>query len=506
MLGFSLRDLKLAVGGIWVRRPVDAEGRETDESGRAAPVQLGSICTDTRTILPGDAFVALRGDNFDGADFLEMAQQRGAGVLVTSRLPADFVPRVPTLLVPDTLPAFGRIARAWRDMQRACVVGITGSNGKTTTRELCTQVLSRQFQVLQSEANENNQVGVPRTLLRLNERHEFAVIEMGTNEPGEIAALAAIGAPQCGVLTSISESHLEGLRDLEGVLREKSALLQALPRDGIAIVNYDDPNCARAALTAPCRIVSYGTDSRCELRATSIRSNRWGTQFVLNGKHEFRMPLHGVHNVSNALAALAVGWVCGVEPYEMQLALRRVLPVGRRLQYANLGGVHILDDSYNANPASTIAALRTLAAFEAQGQRIAVIGDMLELGEHSARLHREVASVAAALAPDLVVVVGPQMNAVAAVIEQQFFESGRGSVWRFDDARTAAAQLAAEVSPGDVVLVKGSNGMRMNTVVQELRSRRGEVLEFNGVMPTSRERPVGDPLPQRLAAGGKRVA
>jgi UDP-N-acetylmuramyl pentapeptide synthase len=154
---------------------------------------------------------------------------------------------------------------------------------------------------------------------------------------------------------------LQGLGDVEGVLHEKSALLKALPRDGIAIVNYDDANCIRAAMAADCRIVSYGTDARCELRATNIRGNRWGTQFVLNGKHEFRMPLHGLHNVSNALAALAVGWVSGVNPYEMQIALRRILPVGRRLQYANLGGVHVLDDSYNANPASTKAALRTLA-------------------------------------------------------------------------------------------------------------------------------------------------
>lgn len=506
MQGFTLRDLKLAVGGSWVRHPVDNEGRETDDSGRAAPVKLGAICTDTRTILPGDAFVALRGDTFDGAEFLETAQQRGASVLVTSRIPEGFVPRVPTLMVPDSLAAYGRIARAWRDQQRACVVGITGSNGKTTTRELCTQVLSRQFQVLQNEANENNQVGVPRTLLRLNERHDFAVIEMGTSEPGEIAALAAIGGPQCGILTSIGESHLEGLGSVEGVLHEKSALLKALPRDGIAIVNYDDPNCIRAAMVADCRIVSYGTDARCELRATNIRGNRWGTQFVLNGKHEFRMPLHGLHNVSNALAALAVGWVSGVDPYEMQIALRRILPVGRRLQYANLGGVHVLDDSYNANPASTKAALRTLAGFEGEGQRIAVLGDMLELGDHTTRLHREVAELAASLAIDLVITVGPNMGAAAAMIEHKFMEAGRGSVWRFEFSAAAAEQLAAEVQPGDVVLVKGSNGMRMNTVVNELRRTRAEAVESTRWMPTSRERPVGDPLPARIPGTGKHVA
>jgi UDP-N-acetylmuramoyl-tripeptide--D-alanyl-D-alanine ligase len=398
--------------------------------------------------------------------------------------------------VPDTLKALGRLARVYRDSQRACVVGITGSNGKTTTREMTAAILRANFTVLQNTANENNRVGVPKTLLRLSERHDYAVIEMGTSEPGEIADLARIGGPNCSVLTSVSESHLSGLGSLEGVIREKSELLAALTRDGIAIVNFDDPRCVRAAERANCRVVSYGTDARCELRASDIRANRFGTHFLLNGKHEFRLPLHGEHNVLNALAAIAVGWVGGVNMADMQLALRRIEPVGRRLEYREYAGIGLLDDSYNANPASTCAALRTLGSFPCAGQRIAVLGDMLELGEQSARLHREVAYAGTTQPIDLVVAIGREMQALADIFDEHFMQRGRGSVWRFNSAQDAAPHVLDECRRGDVVLIKGSNGMKMNRLVEAFRKHyEGEA---PALKPTLRERPVGDPLPEFL--------
>lgn len=497
MPGFTVRDVKLAVGGIWLRKPDDAQGHEADDSNRTQPVRVCSVCTDTRRIVPGDLFIALRGPNFDGADFLADAQSRGACALVTSRLPDGFVPRVPTLFVEDTLDALGKLARWHRDQHKACVIGVGGSNGKTTTRELVSAVLRSRFSVLSNEANENNRVGVPHTLLRLNAHHDFAVIELGTSEPGEIAALCRVTAPQCAVLTSISEEHLEGLGDLQGVVKEEGDLLAALPRDGIAIVNFDDPRCVEAAARATCRVVSYGTDARCELRAGDIRCNRHGTHFVLNNRHEFRVPLHGEHNVSNALAAIAAGWVSGVDMFDMQTVLRRAQPVGRRLEFHDHAGVGVLDDSYNANPASTVAAVRTLAKFPCGGQRIAVLGDMLELGPGSERLHREVAWACAHLPIDLVVAVGRRMRVLAEILDEQFLESGRGAVWRFDSAAEAAPHVAAEVRKGDVVLVKGSNGMKMNAVVQQISRHHGS--EHEPLRPTCRERPVGDPLPEVLS-------
>ncbi|MBZ0135823.1 MAG: UDP-N-acetylmuramoyl-tripeptide--D-alanyl-D-alanine ligase [Planctomycetes bacterium] len=505
MHDMTVQDVRLAVGGKWIRRPDAADGTEADDSSRALPVQVGAVCTDTRGLVPGDVFIALHGARFDGAEYLGEAQSRGARCLVAERVPDGFSPTVPMLLVRDSLKALGRLARCYRDSQRACVVGITGSNGKTTTREMASAILKRKFTVLQNTANENNRVGVPKTLLRMSDRHEFAVIEMGTSEPGEIRELARIAGPQCGVLTSISESHLSGLRDLDGVISEKGDLLAELPGDGIAIVNFDDPRCVLASKRANCRVVSYGTDLRCELRADSIRTNKYGTHFMLNGRHEFRLPVHGSHNVLNALASIAIGWVSGVDMCDMQLALRQIEPVGRRLEYHEFGGIGLLDDSYNANPASTCAALRTLGGFPCEGQRIAVLGDMLELGSASERLHREVAWLGTTQPVDLVVAVGPQMKALAEVFNEHFMDSGRGCVWHFDDSEGAARHLLDEVRAGDVVLVKGSNGMRMNRVVDAFRKKYDREA-LMPLRPTRRERPVGDPLPEMITSARKPAA
>ena len=505
MHDMTVQDVRLAVGGKWIRRPDAADGTEAEDSARALPAQVGAVCTDTRRLVAGDVFIALKGSRFDGAEYLEQAEQKGARCLVAERVPTGFKPTVPTILVRDVLKALGRLARAYRDSQRACVVAIAGSNGKTTTREFATTVLKRRFSVLQNTANENNRIGVPKTLLRLSDRHDFAVIEMGTSEPGEIAELARIGKPQCAVLTNISEEHLEGLGDLDGVIREESEILAALPSDGIAIVNFDDPRCVLASKRANCRVVSFGTDLRCELRADRVRTNKFGTHFMLNGRHEFRLPVHGTHNVHNALAAIAVGWVGGVDMCDMQLALRQVAPVGRRLEYHEYAGIGLLDDSYNANPASTCAALRTLGSFPCEGQRIAVLGDMLELGEQAERLHREVAWLGTTQAIDLVVAVGPQMKALAEVFNEHFLDSARGCVWHFDDSEDAAKHLLEEVRSGDVLLVKGSNGMRMNKVVQAFRSKYDREAMMP-MRPTRRERPIGDPLPDVIRSARKPAA
>lgn len=496
MREMSVREIKLAIGGEWAVRP----SADSSDSQRAALLWARGVSTDTRTLVAGDVFFALTGPNFDGADFLEAAQRKGACALVTSRLPQGFAPAVPTIIVPDALVALGRLASASVQALKACVIGIGGSNGKTTTRELCFAVLNRRFTALQNHANENNLVGVPLTLLRLSEHHDFAVVELGTNTRGEVARLAEIAKPRCAVLTSISEEHLEGLGDLDGVLNEEAALLESLGRDGIAIVNFDDARCVRAATRACCRVVSFGTDDRCEIRASNVQMDRGGTHFTLNDRYEFDLPLLGEHNVLNALAAIAAGWVSGVDMRDMQAALREAEPAPHRLEYRQFGGVGVIDDSYNANPASMCAALKTLARFPCRGQRVAVLGDMLELGAHSERLHREVGAFATTVAPDLVITVGEQANAIGDSLEEHFERAGHGAVWRCRDAGEAAAELMRELRDGDVVLLKGSHGMRLERITQALRLKFATTLPARVMRPTVREMPVGDALPETIAS------
>lgn len=496
MREMSVKEIKLAVGGEWALRPT----ADSSDSQRAALLWARGVSTDTRTLVAGDVFFALTGPNFDGANFLEAAQKKGACALVAQRLPEGFKPVVPTIIVTDTQTALGRLATASVQALKACVIGIGGSNGKTTTRELCFAVLNRRFTTLENHANENNLIGVPLTLLRLSERHDFAVAELGTNQKGEVARLAAIARPRCAVLTSISEEHLEGLGDLEGVLNEEAALLEALPRDGIAIVNFDDLRCVRAASRACCRVVSYGTDERCEIRASNVHMDREGTHFTLNDRYEFDLPLLGAHNVLNALAAIAVGWVSGVDIRDMQAALREVEPAPHRLEYRQFGGIGVIDDSYNANPASMCAALRTLAKFPCKGARVAVLGDMLELGAHTERLHREVGAFATTLAPDLVITVGEQANAIGDALEEHFEAAGQGAVWRCKDAAEAAAELMRELRDGDVVLLKGSHGMKLERITQALRLKFATTLPARVMRPTLREMPVGDALPETIAS------
>lgn len=496
MREMSVKEIKLAMGGEWALRP----SADSSDSQRAALLWARGISTDSRTLVAGDVFVALTGPNFDGASYLEAAQKRGACALVTQRLPQGFTPTVPTIIVPDTLVALGHLATASVQALKACVIGIGGSNGKTTTRELCFAVLNRRFTTLQNHANENNLIGVPLTLLRLSERHDFAVVELGTNQLGEVARLAAIAKPRCAVLTSISEEHLQGLGDLDGVLNEEAALLEALPRDGIAIVNFDDLRCVRAATRACCRIVSYGTDDRCEIRASNIQMDREGTHFTLNDRYEFDLPLLGRHNVLNALAAIATGWVSGVDMRDMQAALREAEPAPHRLEYRQFGGVGVIDDSYNANPASMCAALKTLAGFPCKGQRVAVLGDMLELGGHSERLHREVGAFATTVAPDLVLTVGESTGVIADALEEHFENRGHGAVWRCRDAGEAAAELMRELGEGDIVLLKGSHGMKLERITQALRLKFATTVAVRSLRPTLRELPVGDALPDSIAS------
>ena len=364
--------------------------------GEADGALLRGVSTDTRTLRPGEAFVALKGERFDGHDFVPAALAAGAAAVVAEDRReirrAALESRVPFVLVDDTTLALGRMAVAYRRaLDGTTVVAVTGSNGKTTTKEMIYRALSRRGPVVRSVRSFNNHVGVPLTLFSVEPGHRWAVLELGTNAPGEIAALAEMARPHIGVVTNIAETHLAGLGDREGVARAKGELVAALPADGCAVLNRDDPLCANLARLTEARVVFFGRDPAADVFVTDIRPTGEGISFRLNGRRLVRLRVLGEHNALNAAAAVAVCRRLGLSEEEVVSALEAFSGVPKRLRVRRRGGVTILDDTYNANPGSMQGALGVLAGFPCRGRRVMVCGDMRELGAASRRLHRDLA-------------------------------------------------------------------------------------------------------------------
>jgi UDP-N-acetylmuramoyl-tripeptide--D-alanyl-D-alanine ligase len=432
-----------------------------------------SVSTDTRTILPESLFVALRGERFDGAAFVREAIAKGArAAVVDTGFPVREVPGVPLLIVDDPVVALGELAALHRARFSIPVLGIGGSNGKTTTKEMVAAVLRTKYRVLSTAGNLNNQIGVPHTLLALSAKHDLAVVELGTNHPGEIEYLCGIVRPTHGLLTNIGSEHLEFFGDLDGVAREEGALFASLD-GGTAIVNADDPKVKRLAAGRR-RAVPYGFSARgVRVRGSRLRFDPRGCANFSLVRPGARRPvpivlvIPGKHNAGNALAAAAAGVTFGVPGTRIAEALREFQPVSKRMETEVAGGVTILNDSYNANPDSMAAALATLAAVETTGKRIAVLADMLELGPASPDAHRRLGDQVNEAGIDCVLTYGPQARLL--------HERARvGFTAHYDQKNMLAEYLAELVVPGDVVLVKGSRGMRMEDVVVFLRQRRSE--------------------------------
>jgi UDP-N-acetylmuramoyl-tripeptide--D-alanyl-D-alanine ligase len=465
---FTPDELAQATGGRWLSAPPGGV--------------LEGVSTDTRTIGPGALFVALKGERFDAHDYLAEAAAQGAAaaVVVAGRRPpstgsggADL--QLPLLAVPDTLAALGAIARLHRRrFLHLPVVGVTGSNGKTTTREMIAAILATRGTVLKTEGNLNNEVGVPLTLLGLTSAHQAAVIEMGMNHPGEIARLAAIAEPQIGVVTLAAPAHLEGLGSVEAVADAKGELYQGLPQGGIAVANADDARMLKRAQTSGRRLLTFavGRGRRGDVVVLEVLSQGDdGLRFVLGiGNRE--VPVHipglvGLHNAANAAAAAAAAIAVGCTDREIVSGLAAVRPVGRRLRVENLtSGLQLVDDCYNANPSSMSAALRTLLDLSrGAGRRaVAVLGDMLELGAFEAEAHRALGEEAARAGVALLAAFGPRARATA--------EAARAAglpAFHTEDLPALVAWARAEVAPADVLLVKGSRGMRLERLVEALR-------------------------------------
>ncbi len=342
------------------------------------------ISTDSRTLQPGDLFVALRGENFDGHAFIAKAIERGAVGAIVDRNWTDKAPEDLALLrVDNTLIAYQQIAARYRQSLPLKVVAITGSNGKTTTKDFAAAVLGTRFRVTKTEGNFNNHVGLPRTILEATSKDEIGVWELGMNHPGEIAALAKIAAPDVGIITNIGVAHIEFMGSREAIAREKGALAEALGADGTLILNADDSFSAEIARRTRAKTVFAGTKEG-SLRATDLRQSASGSEFtILEGAHRCRaqLPVPGLHMIQNALLAVAAGRVFGLSIENCAAGLASAPLTKARLQIKTIRGVQFIDDSYNANPESMRAALATLAELETDGRRVAVLGEMAELGE-----------------------------------------------------------------------------------------------------------------------------
>jgi UDP-N-acetylmuramoyl-tripeptide--D-alanyl-D-alanine ligase len=429
------------------------------------------VSTDTRTITGGDLFVALRGGRYDGHRFLQEAARRGAVAALVSEISGQD-PGIPLVLVPDTLRALGELARLYRRKFSLPVLAVAGSNGKTTTKEMIASVLGTRYRVLATEGNLNNQIGVPLTLFGLHSRHEVAVVEIGTNHPGEIRSLCEILEPTHGLVTGIGREHLEFFGSLDGVAREEGALLDYLRpiRGAVAFINADDPRLV-AMTGAFRRVVSYGFRRRnLDLRGRRLRLDAEGrARFQVEARRwkkplPIALALPGRHSAQNALAAAAVGLTFRIPGREICRSLEAFRGPHGRMEVISVGGVSIMDDTYNANPDSMLAALETLAGTAAEGKRIAVLADMRELGEAGPLEHARIGEAATRLGIGYLLTYGPLAKGISD-------SAGCSFVAHYDQQNMLAEYLAELVSPGDTVLVKGSRALHMNDVVTFLVER-----------------------------------
>jgi UDP-N-acetylmuramoyl-tripeptide--D-alanyl-D-alanine ligase len=430
-----------------------------------ADAVVAGVSTDTRSIAPGMLFVALEGERYDAHDFAAAARERGAAALLVAReLPVD----LPQVVVADTLAALGELARAVRRRRRVRVVGITGSNGKTTVKTLLASILSRHGRTHVNAGNFNNEIGLPLTLLAMPEDSEYAVLEMGAGKPGDIAYLARIAQPDVALVNNVAAAHLERMGSLQGVAQTKGAIYRALPADGIAVINADDAFADYfSVLAAPRRVLTFGLLHRADVGASFDDGAPADGRFRLllpTGGIDVALPLRGRHNVMNALAASALAGALGVPPATIRAGLEAAPGVaGRLARRTHASGAAVVDDSYNANPGSFAAAIAILA--EEQGERVLVMGDMGELGPEAERLHAEVGALARRSGIQRLYAVGRLSRAAADAF-------GAGATHYADQAQLVEA-LQKELRAGVTLLVKGSRSSAMDRVVGALLGEAG---------------------------------
>jgi UDP-N-acetylmuramoyl-tripeptide--D-alanyl-D-alanine ligase len=450
MEALSLREVAEAAGGV-----ISPEA--------AGDLEVNFISTDTRTLPDGSLFVPLRGENFNGHDFVAQAIGKGAVAYLTDNGTLEGEGRAtPHIRVRSTLDAYMEVARYYRCKHEPVVVGVTGSNGKTTTKDLIGHVLNDVGSTVFSEKSFNNFVGLPATILRIEKDTRFAVLEMGTNQPGEIGRLARVASPHIGIITNISHSHLEGLKDLEGVAREKAALLDELEEPAVAVLNRDDPSYEMLAADAPGKVVTFGICHRADYTAINIEVELEGVRFEVAGT-KVKLPLLGVHSIYNALAVFACAAELDVHPERIAKNFETFESPPMRLKPIRKGDLLVLNDTYNANPGSMESAIKTFSVLPAEGRKVVVLGDMLELGEQTTTLHEKVGEQLSCGDFDLVVGVGTRAPDYLAGARKRGIPAG--NLISFSDTDEALQSLPGMINPKDSILVKGSRRMGLEKIV-----------------------------------------
>ncbi|MCX5699329.1 MAG: UDP-N-acetylmuramoyl-tripeptide--D-alanyl-D-alanine ligase [Candidatus Omnitrophica bacterium] len=429
--------------------------------------KITGISTDSRRSKPREAFLALRGENFDGHDFIAESIKAKVGCIIVERKPNFLIPAdLAVIKVKDTVLALGDIARFQRQKINLPVIAVTGSNGKTTTKEMIAWVLSSNAWVLKNEGTKNNQVGLPQTLIQLTKKYNFAVVEIGTNHFGEVDYLAKIARPNIGIITNIGLSHLEFLKDLKGVAKEKTTLLNNLAKPAIALFNADDKSFKglMAREIKGRQIFSFGINEKSDFRASGIKLKNERIEFKVNSKFNFELSTLGDYNIYNALAAIAVGRILGLGYSEIRARLSTFKFPKGRLNLIKFKGLRFIDDTYNSNPFSLNAALAALGAANCKGRKILIMGDMLELGKQKELLHRQIAwSITNTC--DLLITVGSLAWITACAVRKLGWQAKQ--IFCCANAHQARDLLFKKICPkaNDLILVKGSRSMKMEEIL-----------------------------------------
>ncbi|MDR0534319.1 MAG: UDP-N-acetylmuramoyl-tripeptide--D-alanyl-D-alanine ligase [Verrucomicrobiales bacterium] len=425
------------------------------------------VSTDTRSLQPGDLFIALRGENFDGHNFIEQAIQKGAVGALVEQVPSSLA--VPAgfgfIEVDDVLAGLQRLAKNYRETLKAKIVAITGSNGKTSTKEFVAAVLSSRFKTHRTTGNLNNHIGVPLTVLGIDDSHEYAVVEMGMNHPGELEPLTAIARPDFGIITNVGWAHIEAFDNREGIAREKARVIECLPRNGLAILGDDSQLTFALRSLTKARVVVVGTHEGCQYRIEPKEFLPETTRFLFAG-HEMSLPLAGWHMAKNASLAAALGAELGFPPEQIASALAAVHLPGKRLAVKKFRKGYLLDDTYNASPDSMLAAFQTLVKFPGKGRNVALLGSMGELGRHAAQLHREIGAAAVREGFGLLLAYGPNAADIIEGANGEGLDKTQSGI--FTDHAALTASYWQQARADDRILVKGSRSQKMECVVQEL--------------------------------------
>ncbi|WP_027366042.1 UDP-N-acetylmuramoyl-tripeptide--D-alanyl-D-alanine ligase [Desulfotruncus alcoholivorax] len=452
----------MTVGQIY--RAIGGRLLQGDES-----ITLSRVCTDTRQIQKGDLFFALLGEKFDAHDFIDQAINGGAGALVISRKVT--VPEgVPVIQVRDTLVGLQELAAYNRRQFNVPVVGITGSSGKTTTKDMVAAILGTRYKVLKTKGNFNNEIGLPLTLLDFSDQHDVAVVEMAMRGPGEIDSLCRLARPTCAIINNIGVAHLERLGSEANIARAKGEILDHISPTGFALLPGDSEPAREQASRCYGKVLYFGFDQNFDIYAEDIHPEAGGNRFTAvmgNNRCNIFLPLPGLHNVMNALAAVGTGLLLGLTPGEIEKGLAGVALSGMRTEIINQAGYTIVNDAYNANPDSAVAALQALEELAGDRRKVAVLGDMLELGTGAVAGHLRVGAAAVRHGVKLLVTVGE----LAEQIAEGALQAGKNTamqIFSCAEKPEALKVLRRELRSGDMVLVKGSRGMRMEEIVKDL--------------------------------------